>query len=169
MICQKILKEMERYVKIRIPYDSEDLYDVFFTQDDISTDDVIVEATPMIHGTHRFPGAYFDFYKKSEDGIPESLYANSVRFIGFISIMMDMNRKRIIDSQADFNSKTQKYIRSYRGVDGTIKLYPQKYQDVECRAKAILCLDEIFHENGGRKKGLENFYNQLILLNIGLM
>ena len=48
-------------------------------------------------------------------------------------------------------------------------LYPLKYDDVECRFKIILCLRELFDENGGREKGLQNFYSQLTLLNIGLL
>ena len=172
MVYGKILKELERYVKLRLPYDTEDLDDEFFPIDAIEAGGLLIEASPLIGNEDRCPGAYFYFYRNcrpDEIEIDAVYSTRTVKFVGFVSFIMDIGRKRIIESQADWNSKVSRFKRSYKDSDGNIHLYPLKYDNVECRSKIVLCIDEMFYENGGREKGLQDFCNQLTLLNIGLL
>ena len=169
MLYKKILKEIVRYIRLRIPLslydDNDDMPDVYFKSDSFKISGYTVDLSPVISGNLGYPQVEITFSRPSKICGDEMTL---VRYLGFVCVTLDLKQREIIHVAADSNLKIPK-IRIYDSVDGGFKIYPLRYDQCCDRVRAVLCMDEIFDENGGRKKNIQDFYNQLTMLNIGLL
>lgn len=170
---RQITNELVRYIKLRIPPEFKDEFNlIFLPHDDFEIGKFIVRMYPRVNDKFGYPGVEIIFYEKlsspAENTIINFADHRMMKCVGWVDILLDGNYKNIVDTMCEC-TKVSKYITTISLQNKQIGVYNSKYGQCGNKVKIPLCIDEIFYENGGRKKDLINFHNQLTLLNIGLM
>ena len=162
----KILKEIVRYIRVVVPRRGKDLWDALLPGDKIKVGNFTVELNPIAHGKLDYPGVDITFFQISKKTSPGYIPVSMVNVAGWVSIIMDLNYRRIIHVECSNNYATH-YI--YKHKREIVDVCPTKYEYCGERVRTVLSINDIIYENGGRKEDILNLYNQLILLNMKLV